>query len=134
LALALALAAAVALATLAVFAGLAEARARGSFGHLPPKALLMKDARVLQVRGDSRLPRRDALRGRSMARPNAKERRPARLQCSEHDEHRYVDYSVPQVGLYVHEQDPPTWRIEQGTDLRCRERCAEIDLTRSTPL
>jgi hypothetical protein len=69
-----------------------------------------------------------------MARPNAMERRPARLQCSKHDEHRYVDYSVPQVGLYVAQQDEPTWRIEQGTDLRCRECGAEIDLTRSTPL
>ena len=57
-----------------------------------------------------------------MARPNKMEKRPARLQCSKHDEHQYVDYSVPQVGLYVakQEQVEPTWRIEQGTDLRCR--------------
>jgi hypothetical protein len=38
------------------------------------------------------------------------------------------------VGLYVIEQDEPTWRIEQGTDLRCRECHAEIDLSRSNPL
>ena len=69
-----------------------------------------------------------------MARPNAKERRPARLQCSRHDEHLYVYDSVPQVGLYVIEQDEPTWRIEEGTDLRCRECGAEIALSRSTPL
>jgi hypothetical protein len=53
LALALALAVAVALATLAVFASFAEARTGGSFGHRPPKAILMKDSRVLQTRGDS---------------------------------------------------------------------------------
>jgi len=71
-----------------------------------------------------------------MARPNKMEKRPARLQCSKHDEHQYVDYSVPQVGLYVakQEQVEPTWRIEQGTDLRCRECRAPIDLSRSTPL
>lgn len=41
-----------ALATLAVFASLAEAQPTGSFGHRPPKAILMKDSRVLQARGD----------------------------------------------------------------------------------
>ena len=40
-----------------------------------------------------------------MARPNKMEKRPARLQCSKHDEHQYVDYSVPQVGLYVAKQE-----------------------------
>jgi hypothetical protein len=52
--LALTLAVAVALATLAVFA--ADTRATvgptGSFGHLPPKAVLMKYESVLQVGGD----------------------------------------------------------------------------------
>jgi hypothetical protein len=69
-----------------------------------------------------------------MTRPNAKARRPARLQCSKYDDHRYVDYSVPQVGLYVIEQDGPVWRIEEGTDLRCRECGAAIAISRSTPL
>ena len=69
-----------------------------------------------------------------MARPNEKARRPARLQCSNYDDHRYRDDSVPQVGLYVAEQDEPTWRIESGTDLRCRVCGAEIDLSRSQPL
>ena len=41
-----------ALATLAVFASFAEAQPTGSFGHRPPKAILMKDSRVLQARGD----------------------------------------------------------------------------------
>ncbi len=69
-----------------------------------------------------------------MARPNEKERRPARLQCSKYDDHRYVDGSVPQVGLYVIEQAEVEWRIEEGTDLRCRECGAEIDLSRSQAL
>ncbi len=69
-----------------------------------------------------------------MARPNEKERRPARLQCSKYDDHRYVDASVPQVGLYVADQDEPIWRIVGGTDLRCRECGAEIDLPRSKQL
>jgi len=51
-----AMAAAMALATLAVFASFAEARATagptGSFGHRPPKAVLMKYESVLQVGGD----------------------------------------------------------------------------------
>ena len=51
-----AMVAAMALATLAVFASFAEARATagatGSFGHRPPKAVLMKYESVLQVRGD----------------------------------------------------------------------------------
>jgi hypothetical protein len=51
-----------------------------------------------------------------------------------HDEHRYVDRSVPQVGLYMEESGAPTWRIEQGTGLRFRECGAEIDLARSAAL
>jgi hypothetical protein len=47
------MAAAMALATLAVFASFAEARvtaeASGSFGHGPPKAVLMKGQAVLQT-------------------------------------------------------------------------------------
>ena len=50
------MAAAMALATLAGFASFAEARATagptGSFGHRPPKAVLMKYESVLQVGGD----------------------------------------------------------------------------------
>jgi hypothetical protein len=69
-----------------------------------------------------------------MARPNEKANRPAILQCSRYDDHRYPDDSVPQVGLYVEEQDGPDWRIEEGTDLRCRVCDAPIDLSRSQPL
>ena len=69
-----------------------------------------------------------------MARRNVKESRPARLQCSKYDDHRYVDNSVPQVGLYVAELDGPDWRIEEGNDLRCRVCGAAIDLSRSQPL
>ena len=57
-----------------------------------------------------------------MARRNEMARRPATLQCTRYDEHRYIDDSVPQVGLYVAEQEEPDWRIEQGTDLNDRAR------------
>jgi len=67
-----------------------------------------------------------------MARPNKMARRPARLVCVQG--HEYVDNDVPQVGLYVFEQDEPDWRIEQGTGLRCRECGREIDYSRSRPL
>ena len=67
-----------------------------------------------------------------MARRNEEARRPASLECVRG--HRYVDDSVPQVGLYVAEQEQPDWRIEEGTDLRCRVCGSEIDLTRSKPL
>ena len=66
-----------------------------------------------------------------MARPNEHERRPASLKCVRG--HRYVDNSVPQVGMYVAEQDEPTWRID-ATDLRCRVCSSEIDPSRSQPL
>jgi RNA polymerase-binding transcription factor DksA len=70
-----------------------------------------------------------------MARPNEKARRSAKLQCSKYDDHRYRDDTVPQVRMYVIEQDEPTeWRIEEGTGLRCRVCGAEIDLSRSQPL
>ena len=67
-----------------------------------------------------------------MARPNELRRRPARLVCVQG--HKYVDNSVPQVGLYVIEQDEPDWRIEEDTDLRCRECGRKIDLSCSRPL